>query len=170
MKKAIDIFRKIEWFLLVVPMAFLILAVVVEVCQRAIGFKGFAWLEEFSRYVFVFCTFLGASLAVETDGHAKVTAVLVAVPKKVAAVMEIVGNLFCAGVCAAVTYYGFIQITKQMASGATATALPIPMYVPYLIIPLAMVVSAIRYLCLVAKTAGELTHKREEQAAEEGRT
>lgn len=142
-------------------MAFLICAVVVEVIQRAFGVRGFAWLEEFSRYVFVFCTFLGASLAVETDGHAKMTAILVAVPKKVSLILTIIGNAFCAVVCGYVTYYGYLQIVKQAASGARATALPIPMYIPYIIIPLAMLVSAIRYLCLVVRDVRVLTGKGE---------
>lgn len=159
MKKAIDIFRRIEWILLTIPMIFLICAIVVEVIQRGMGIRGFAWLEEFSRYIFVFCTFLGASLAVETDGHAKMTAILVAVPKKVSLILTILGNAFCAVVCGYVTYYGYLQVTKQAALGARATALPIPMYIPYIIIPLAMFVSTIRYICLVIEDIYRLAGK-----------
>ena len=166
LKKIIDIFRRIEWILLVIPMAFLICAIVVEVFQRALGIRGFAWLEEFSRYVFVFCTFLGASLAVESDGHAKMTAILVAVPKKASLIMTIIGNAFCAFVSGAVAYYGYLQVVKQAARGAMATALPIPMYIPYVPSPLSMLVSAIRYLCLAIKDIRVLAGKADK--AEKG--
>ena len=51
------------------------------------------------------------------------------------------------------------------ANNARASSLPVPMYVPYLIIPLGMLVSAIRYLCQVWQEAGAF---RAEPVPEEG--
>ena len=149
MKKALDVFRTLEKVFLVVPVAFLCVCVVVNIFMRAFFQSGISWLEEFSRYVFVFATFLGASIAVESDQHPKMTAVVDAVPQKASLVLKIVGNLFCAALSFVVAYYGYLQIMKMAANGAQASSLPIPLYVPYLIIPLGMLVSAIRYLCQI---------------------
>ena len=151
MKKAFDAFRTLEKVLLVLPMAFLCICIFVNILMRAFFKSGISWLEEFSRYVFVFSTFLGASIAVESDQHPKMTAVIDAVPAKISLVLKIVGNLFCAVLSLVVTYYGYQQILKMIANGTMASSVPVPMYVPYLIIPLGMLVAGIRYLYQVWK-------------------
>lgn len=77
------------------------------------------------------------------------TAVVDAVPAGVSLVLKIVGDLFCAALSLTVTWYGYQQILKMIANGAMASSLPVPLYIPYLIIPLGMLVAGIRYLCLV---------------------
>ena len=73
MKKALDLFRTLEKVLLVLPMAFLCICIFINILMRAFFQSGISWLEEFSRYAFVFSTFLGASIAVESDQHPKMT-------------------------------------------------------------------------------------------------
>lgn len=148
MKKALDLFRRLEWVCLVIPMAVLCLLIVINILMRAFMASGISWLEEFSRYVFVFCTFLGASIAVETDQHPKMTALVDGVPYKASLVLKIVGDLFCCVLSILVAYYGCTQISRMMSMGAQATSMPIPMFVPYLIIPVGMLVAGVRYLCL----------------------
>lgn len=41
-------------------MAFLCICIVVNIFMRCLLDSGLAWLEELSRYIFVFSTFLGA--------------------------------------------------------------------------------------------------------------
>lgn len=165
MKKAINVFRTLEKMFLVIPVAFLCVCIVINILLRAFFHSGISWLEEFSRYVFVFATFLGASIAVESDQHPKMTAIVDAVPRKASLILKIAGNLFCAVLSVVVAYYGYQQILKMIANGARASSLPVPMYVPYLIIPLGMLVSAIRYLCQVWQEAGAF---RAEPVHEEG--
>ena len=150
------VFRLMEWACLVIPMALLVLLVFMQIVTRNLFGRSISWLEEFGRYVFVFCTFLGASVAIGTDGHPKMTAVLLAVPRFARCVMLIAGNAICCASCFLVAYYGYVQITKQIASGAMSTALPIPMYVPYLIIPIGLVTSGVRYAIALYKNASEL--------------
>lgn len=157
MKKVLDVFRTLEKVLLVLPMAFLCICIFVNILMRAFFQSGISWLEEFSRYVFVFSTFLGASIAVECDQHPKMTAVVDAVPAKASLTLKILGSLFCAVLSLVVAYYGYQQVLKMIANGAMASSVPVPMYVPYLIIPLGMLVSGIRYLCLVWQNIRSLT-------------
>ena len=167
MKKALDLFRTLEKVLLVLPMAFLCIRIFINILMRAFFQSGISWLEEFSRYAFVFSTFLGASIAVESDQHPKMTAVTDAVPAGASLVLKIVGNLFCAGLSLVVAYYGYQQILKMIANGAMASSLPVPLYVPYLIIPLGMLVSSIRYLCLVCQSVRSLSGTAEKGGAAE---
>ena len=170
MKKALDIFRTLEKVLLVIPLAFLFVCIVINILMRAFFQSGISWLEEFSRYVFVFSTFLGASIAVESDQHPKMTAVVDAVPAGAGQILKIAGNLLCAVLCLAVAYYGYQQILKMIANGAMASSVPVPLYVPYLIIPLGMLVSSIRYLCLVWQSVRALSgaDTADERGGDEG--
>lgn len=161
-------FKRVEWACLVIPMAVLVILVFVQIVMRAFAMKGFPWLEEFSRYVFVFATFLGASVAIDTDSHPKMTAVLVAVPRKVRLLLLIVGNAFCCAACFYIAYYGGEQIMRQAASGAMSTALPIPMYVPYIMIPLGLFTSGIRYASLVVREIKNLATGADLKTAAEG--
>ena len=154
------VFRRIEWVCLVMPMAVLVLLVFIQIITRNLFRWSISWLEEFGRYVFVFCTFLGASLAIGSDGHPKMTAILQAVPRLARYVMLIAGNAICCASCFLIAYYGYVQTTRQIASGAMSTALPIPMYVPYLIIPIGLATSGVRYAIAICKNVSGLASQR----------
>lgn len=171
MKKALDLFRRLEYILLVIPMAVLIVCIFINIMLRAFFESGISWLEEFSRYVFVFSTFLGASIAVETDQHPKMSAVIDLAPEKVSLTLKIIGSVFCAALSLVVSYYGYQQIVRMIANNAMASSLPIPMWVPYLIMPLALLVSGIRYLSLLVLNVKALFGKKpasDNNAAEGG--
>ena len=152
MKKTLDLFRRLEYILLVAPMAFLCICIVINIVMRAFFQSGLSWLEELSRYIFVFSTFLGASIAVETGQHPKMTAVVDSLPNAGKQIFLIVGNLFCAALSFLVAYYGYQQVMRMIANGATASSVHIPLFVPYLIIPLGTLVAGIRYLILAASS------------------
>ena len=168
MKKALDLFRRLEWICLVIPMALLCIFIVVNIAMRSFLNTGLSWLEEFSRYVFVFSTFLGASIAVETDQHPKMTALVDGVPKKAGLILKIIGDIFCCALSLLIAYYGCVQIGSMMTMGAQATSMPIPLYVPYIIIPLGMLVSGIRYICLAVANIRKLGEKTTEVSEEGG--
>ena len=164
LKIAIAVFRRIEWFCLVAPMTLLIILVFIQIVLRSSSIVGFPWLEEFSRYVFIFCTFLGASIAIDAGAHPKMTALLVAVPKPVKTALLITGDAVCCVLCFIVVYYGYIQITKQIATGIYSTALPIPLFVPYLIIPIGLFTSGVRYaVSLAGNIASAFVKKQPEE-------
>ena len=155
----LTVLRRIERVCLVVPMAVLIIFVFLQIILRTMGFPGFPWLDELSRYILIFCTFLGISIAIDTDSHPKMTALLVAVPRPANLSLKMVGDVFCAAACFFIAYYGYVQITKQFSSGAISSTLTIPMYVPYLIIPVGLFTSGIRYIISLIKNAFLLSVK-----------
>ena len=163
MKKFLSIFHTVEKVLLVLPMAFLCICIFVNILMRAFFHSGISWLEEFSRYVFVFSTFLGASIAVESDQHPKMTALVDSVSERAGAVLKIIGTMFCAALCFLISYYGYVQITFMISNGAMASSVPVPMYIPYLIIPLGLLVSGIRYTALFIDQVQTISKKKGEK-------
>ena len=95
-KIALSVLLRIELVCLVVPMVVLILLIFIQIIMRTMMLPGFSWLEELSRYVFVFCTFLGASIAIDTHSHPRMTALIVAVPRQASLAIKIAGNVFFA--------------------------------------------------------------------------
>ena len=129
-------------------MAFLCICIVVNIFMRAFLDSGLAWLEELSRYIFVFSTFLGASIAIETGQHPKMTAVTDALHNKPRYAVLFIGNLFCAALSFLVAFYGYQQILRMISTGSMASSVPIP-----------MLVAGIRYLYLVICNVKSLAGK-----------
>ena len=164
-KVAMEILRRIEWVCLAIPMAALVIFVSVQIIFRLNSVEGLSWLAEFGRYVFVFCTFLGISVAIHVDSYPRIKAVLLAVPRGPRYVLLIAGDLLGCAACFYLTYHGYIQISRQVTSAAMSTALPVLVYVPYLMIPIGLLTSGMRYAASLVKNAMALAA---EQKADRG--
>lgn len=165
--KFLRVFDAIEGYLLAVPFLTLCLLIVAEVVMRKFFNSGISWLEEFGRYVLIFGTFLGASMAIPTDDHPRMTAVLVAVPHTVRQILKIIGDVICIVALAIVDYFSWLQIASMMRIGTMTSTLPVPMWVPYFIIPLAMAAMVVRFAIETWKDIG-LLRKGPETALEGG--
>src|SRR5699024_11998103 len=67
----------------VVFMFFIILLTFLQVCLRYMFSHSFAWIEEVSRYLFVWIVFLGAAIAFDADSHIKIDVIENKLPKKI---------------------------------------------------------------------------------------
>ena len=65
MGKVKDIFIKTEKVVIVIPLFVLCILIVAQVILRKLFETGIHWLEEFGRYVLIYSTFIGASIAIK---------------------------------------------------------------------------------------------------------
>lgn len=156
--KVLHVLDVIEGYLLAVPFVLLCVFIVIDIVLLKFFQSGFPWLEEFGRYVLVFGTFLGASMAVRTDDHPRMTALLVAVPHTVRQILKIVGDLICIAGLAVVDYFSWLQIASMVRIGTMTSTLPVPLWVGYIIIPIALCTMAIRYVFETVKDVKLLIH------------
>ena len=168
--KVLHVLDVIEGYLLAIPFVLLCVLIVVDIAMRTFFQSGLSWLEEFGRYVLVFGTFLGASMAIRTDDHPRMTALLVAVPHTVRQILKIVGDLICIVGLAVVDYYSWLQIASMMRIGTMTSTLPVPLWVPYVIIPIALCTMAVRYVIETVTDIRLLVHppKKKDELATEG--
>ena len=152
-------FSRFERFFLAGTILFTSLLLFVNVIMRYVFHNAIYWAEELVRYMMVWLIFLGGSQVAKHEGHITVDVVQMAVPPRVRTVMvhgvRIVAVLFCL----VLAYYSYLQMMRVYASKQISPAMELPMWIPYLSVPVASTLMAVRYL---QKLWGSLRSHRSE--------
>lgn len=126
LKKVSDTLNKAVSYIGICIFVVLIVACVTQVFFRFVLNNSLSWTEELARYCFIWMHMLGASLLIETGGHATVTAVLDllhgAVRKIVDLIIELV--IFFDGT---MMLYAGIQLSYSSRNNLS-TAMSVPMW------------------------------------------
>lgn len=142
----IKIFNYIEEYAIGMTLLFLAIYSCIQVFTRYVLNYSFTSYEELARYSCIFITFLGASLGIKYSTHFAMTAIVERFPLRLRELTTAMVWLISALLFFAVTYYGFFQCQKMMRFGMITPALRIPMYVPFLSIPVFSLVMGCRSL------------------------
>jgi C4-dicarboxylate transporter, DctQ subunit len=108
----------------------------------------FTWFQEFSNYMIVFTTFLGASVATKYAMHFSMEAVTQFTPDRVSHLLKTTGYFISGIVVLLFVYFGTLHIWALRGFGVMSAAMQIPMFVPYIPIPLLSVVMSFRFFRL----------------------
>jgi len=145
MKKLLKWAENLEEWVLAYTLLLVVLLAFVQVVLRYGFHYDFTWFNEFARYTCIFMTFLGASIAVKAGVHFSMDALVQAVPGRAAHLMKVLVNLGCGLFCVVVVYYGTLHCLKLHRFGVRTSAMQIPMYVPYLSIPVFSATMGLRF-------------------------
>lgn len=115
------------------------------------------WTEEMSRYLFIFVSFLGASLAIRKGESIRVNVLLDKLSIKWQHAIEIANIVFMLYFSYAMIRYGFELISFQIETSQTTPAMGIPMAIPYSAVPIGFVFIAIRLIQKFLKETKEFT-------------
>jgi C4-dicarboxylate transporter DctQ subunit len=108
----------------------------------------FTWFNEVANYTIIFCTYLGAAVGVKYGTHFSMEALTEYCPDKVSHLLKTVAY-FLSGVMAVLfVYYGTKHLFSLKSFGVKSSALQIPMYIPYIPIPLFSISIAFRFFSL----------------------
>lgn len=129
-----------------IPLFLLCTLTVVQIIMRTLFKTGIHWLEEFGRYILLYSTFIGAGIAIKSDEHPRMTAIIAILPEKIGYIVKIFGDLICAVILLVLDYYAWIQVINVFVRGTRTSTLPLPMWIVYAIMPVAMVIMSVRYL------------------------
>jgi|Deesub1362A_J573_1020465.scaffolds.fasta_scaffold00513_26 C4-dicarboxylate transporter DctQ subunit len=154
--------RAEEW---VVGYGLLALALLafVQVVLRYVFHYSFVWFQELARYGGIFLTFLGASLGVQYGTHFAMEALLQPLSSRWFHAVKIFVNLTCGLFFLMVAYFGFLHSQKLHRYGVLTAAMRIPMYLPYLPIPVFCTTMAIRHFHLVWRHGRALVDSRPDE-------
>lgn len=117
-----------------------------QVAARFIFHSSLPWSEEFLRFVFIWVTFIAASLAIREKAHVSVSVLVDKLPKGLRLVVAALGILFSIGFCVTITYCGTNLVKMQVNTNQLSTAMEIPMWVPYLGVVVGSLMMAIRFV------------------------
>lgn len=105
-----------------------------------------AWTEEVMRAMFVWTTFIGASLGVKYGSHLGVTAVVALFPPKLRSAFQIFLNVCCALFCLFFAYSGLEFVLHQLAAGQLLPVSRIPVAWTTASMPVGFTLMVIRFL------------------------
>ncbi|WP_456488236.1 TRAP transporter small permease [Caminibacter pacificus] len=165
--KLIDLFDKIVRGILIFLTSFGIaggiLLAFINVVARFVFHEGIDWAFELTNYLFIWSAFFGAAYLFRIGGHIKVTLILDLLPDKLAKLDVLLVDLIIIAYLATVGYFGYLFIFDPdlgvYSSGEVSVDLGIPMWIPYIVIPLS---SLFGILMVIFKMKEDITTPAEE--------
>jgi len=125
------------------------------------------WASELTIYLFLWSMFFGAAYLFRTDHHININLFVEYVSKKTSKVLMLITRSVSFIFLAAVAYYGYEYLELVIELEETSVDLEIPMWIPYLVIPVSFAFGAysifLKIIELIKTPADEIEFKSETQ-------
>ncbi len=108
----------------------------------------FTWFGEVANYTMIFCTYLAASIGIRYGTHFSMEALTEFVPDRVSHLLKTVAYFISGIVTILFVYYGTKHLIRLKMYDVKSSAMQIPMYIPYIPIPLFAVTMSFRFFAL----------------------
>lgn len=168
MRKIIDtISDKLNYVVSLVACALLAVILVcctLQVVTRYVFNSSLYWSEEVARYIFVWCSMLGLSVAVKNGSNASIDVISGRLKGKAKSIQKIVVDVIIMAICVLLIRYG-IQILPTMARTVSA-ALLIPNNYLYASVPVSAAIIVIHCLSNLCDSVAELSGKSVDEKEE----
>ena len=150
--------------------ALILLAMVVlttgDVVLRNLVGRGFDWANEVSEYALYLTTLLAAPWLLRRAQHVRLDLVLVAVPPRIAWLMEIAGDALGLAVSLTLARYGFVMTHESLRFGSiTIKNLVFPEWWLLAPLPITFVLLAIEFVFRLYRLARSERTRRNEATA-----
>ena len=144
----------------------------VNVIARYIFESSLTWAGELTIYLFLWSTFFGAVYCFKKDAHIAVDVFLEKAPPKFRKFLILLTLLISAIYVAAIAYFGYQYVLLYIDLGEISVDLNIPLWIPYVVVPISFAFSAIvllyKIFTVIITPAEEIKIKNEaEQTLEE---
>ncbi|HHT71552.1 MAG TPA: TRAP transporter small permease [Firmicutes bacterium] len=145
MRKVFDFYNKIEERLLVYSLVFNVILLFFQVCMRSIFNLSPSWSEELSRYIFIWQTWLGTSIALREGKHIKLDLIhQIIKSESVGKIIDAVG-LIIWFVFSLFLLQNGTQLTLSIINRhALSSGMRIPLFLVYMVLPFSSLVVACR--------------------------
>ena len=141
-----DFLAKIEDAFCAVSLLVTAVVLFVNVVLRYVFSSSTSWAEELIRYLMIWITFIGGSVCVRKGAHIRMDFLLTLVPKSVGNAITRFVLFIAACFCAALFVYGCRLVSFTIELEQTSPAMGIPMWIPYLAIPIGSALMVLRFL------------------------
>lgn len=130
----------------------------INVVARYVFDASLTWATELTIFLFLWSAFFAAAYCFKKDAHIAVTIILDLMPSKLAKFMMIISHIITIIFLLAVSYYGYEYLLLVIDLEERSIDLDIPMWIPYLVIPISFFFAAYRVLeklIIILKTPHE---------------
>ena len=115
-----------------------------NVVARYIFDSSLTWASELTIFLFLWSTFFGAAYCFKEDAHISISVLLDKVSPGVAKGLMLLSHTVSLVFLAAVSFYGYKYLELVIELEEMSIDLEIPMWIPYLVIPIAFAFAAYR--------------------------
>ena len=137
-------FAKFEEIVLVLSLAVMVVLIFGQVVGRKVFESAPSWTEEMARYIHIFQVWIGASYAVKLRQHIRVEAFITRFHGVFRQVLETLSIIVWFIMALFLAVFGTQLVLSSLEHGQLAPAMQIPIWIPFLAIPLGGVGMAIR--------------------------
>lgn len=142
--RADDTIDRVEQFLLVTFLSFMILVAFLQIVLRNFFFTGLSWGDSLLRNLVLWIGFIGATLATKEGKHINIDLVTRWLPSLGKNVATLIIHLFSFSVCSLLTCAALKFIKNEVQMG-NRTFLNIPVWIPEMILPITFTLMTFRF-------------------------
>ena len=147
MKKFLQKYDKFEEYLLIGSLVFNVLLIFSQIFMRTIFNYSLSWTEELSRYIFIWQTWLGTSIALKYKQHIRVE-ILINIFKKAKnkKILEISVNLIWIAFSIFLLCAGSLLCRSMITRNVLSSGMRIPLVFIYSCLPISSLIVLIRLI------------------------
>ncbi|MGI6686767.1 MAG: TRAP transporter small permease [Christensenellales bacterium] len=119
--------------------------ILIDVALRNLGMQGFAWVEEFGRFMLVTTTIMGCSIAAKHNGHMVMDAVFNLLPARWAYYVKSLAYALSSVLYLYLSYYSYNWMIKQQLMKKTMQSIQFPAWIMWLFVTYGVLSMGIRY-------------------------
>ena len=136
--------RKSEIYLLTAILVTISVVLLVQVFMRYVVNSPLVWAEELARYLLVWCTMIGSSLAVKESRHIVIDFAPVLFGPRSIGLFRLISLTGILAFCGVIMFYGLTFVLRVQEMHQLSPSLEIPMWWVYLALPVGAAASALR--------------------------
>ncbi len=123
-----------------------------------------SWPADMNRVLVLWIAILGASLATRSNEHIRIDAFSRILPGRIRAIVE--SAIYCIGITITglLVYFSIQFLHMEFELGETLVAIPLPLWIVQLIIPVGFTIIGLRFFLLLLEGFGLEVYARESKA------
>ncbi|GAB6179829.1 TRAP transporter small permease [Desulfotomaculum defluvii] len=146
MQKVSEFVNKLASYVVMTAVLVMTLVIVLQViCRYFLGFS-FFWAEELARYLLIWITFLGGSVAFRKAQLASIDILVERLPGLLKVTVVIISQVIVLGFLVTAAVYGFKQSFSPAVITQVSPALRLPMMYNYLAVPISFSIMCLHCL------------------------
>lgn len=121
----------LEETIMIISAILITVVILLQIIMRYFFKNALSWPEEFSRFCYIYFVFMSIGYSIRNKSMLNVTMLQDFMPKRMQMLLDIIIQISMAVIFGVFTYYSTEVIRATLLSGQKATALQIPMTIPY---------------------------------------
>lgn len=147
----------------IIAVCFIVMTVAAfaQVVNRNLIGASISWFDELARYCMVYMTLLATEAGLRDGSQISIQAVTDKMPPVLKRVVQLIVKVIIIGFSCTIFMTSLTLLKKQIMTGQVSAGLEIPMYIPYLALPIAFgLIVIVQLYCLYVLAKSPLTYNQ----------